>query len=282
MILVTGAAGKTGQAVICAVKAKGGVVRALVRREVQAEQMEAIGAAEVVVGDMEDTAVFQQATKDIQGIYHICPNMHPDEVKIGKIAIAAAQQNGVERFVYHSVMHPQTELMPHHWNKMQVEALLFESGLNFTILQPAAYMQNILGGWQSIVDKGNYVVPYPVIAKNSIVDLADIAEVAAFVLIDAGHDFATYELAGPENLSQVDIAQTLQKHLERPVIAQEISHADWRKNAERAGLGAYQIETLLKMFRYYTEHGFSGNSNVLGWLLGREPTTFTQFLSKQS
>ena len=62
-------------------------------------------------------------------------------------AIRAAQSAGVERFVYHSVLHPQVEIMAHHWQKMRVEEQLFESGLSFTILQPAAYMQNVLAGW---------------------------------------------------------------------------------------------------------------------------------------
>ena len=77
---------------------------------------------------MMDTAVFAQATQNMRAIYHICPNMHPDEIEIGKMAIAAAKRNNVARFIYHSVMHPQTETMPHHWNKLQVEALLFSSG----------------------------------------------------------------------------------------------------------------------------------------------------------
>lgn len=278
MILVTGAAGKTGQAVINAVVRRDGVVRALVRREAQVELVKAKGAVEVVVGDMADTAVYQLATQNICAIYHICPNMHPDEVQIGKVAIAAAQQNHVERFVYHSVMHPQTETMPHHWHKLQVEALLFASGLNYTILQPAAYMQNIMGSWASIVEEGVYTTPYPVETQISIIDLADVVEVAAKVLTEVGHDFAVYELAGPENLSQIEVAAALQTHLGKRIIAKEIAHEMWRKNAESAGLSTYAIETLLNMFRYYAENGFVGNSNILIWLLRRKPTTFVEFL----
>ncbi len=277
MILVTGAAGKTGTAVIKALAARNEQVRGLVRREAQVATLTAIGAAEVVVGDMGDTAVYQQAAHGVQAIYHICPNMHSDEVALGEIAIRAAQNNGVARFVYHSVMHPQTETMPHHWHKLRVEEMLFAANLNFTILQPAAYMQNILGGWQTIVEQGRYIVPYPVETKISMVDLADVAEVAATVLIEAGHDFAIYELAGPENLSQIEVATILQTALHRPVITEEISLVDWRNNAEAVGLDVYQIETLLKMFTYYAENGFVGNSNNLAWLLGCDQTTFTEF-----
>lgn len=279
MILVTGAAGKTGTAVIQALAAKNEQVRGLVRREEQVAEVTAVAAVEVVVGDMADTAVYQQAAEGVQAIYHICPNMHPDEVAIGNTAMQAARDSDVVRFVYHSVMHPQTKTMPHHWHKLQVEALLFTSGLSFTILQPAAYMQNILGSWRTIVEQGKYVIPYPVATKISMVDLGDVAEVAARVLTESGHEFAIYELAGSENLSQTAVAAILQDGLHRSVIAAEISQDEWRKNA--AGLGEYQMETLLKMFTYYAESGFVGNSHILAWLLGREPNKFEEFVRKQ-
>lgn len=276
MILVTGVAGKTGTAVIKALAAKNERVRGLGRCEGQVAGVTAVGTVEVVVGDMADTAVYRQAAQGVKAIYHICPNMHPDEVAIGKTAIKAAQENGVARFVYHSVMHPQTETMPHHWHKLRVEEMLLASGLNFTILQPAAYMQNILGGWQAIVAQGKYVVPYPVETKISMVDLADVAEAAARVLTEPGHDFAIYELAGPENLAQTEVAAILQDVLQRSVVAEEISLTEWRKHAETAGLGNYQIETLVQMFAYYAANGFVGNSNTLRWLLGRAPMTFVE------
>ncbi len=282
MVLVTGAAGKTGTAVIRALAAKGATVRAWVRRAEQVEQVIAVGATEAVVGDMLNTAVWQQATKDVHALYHICPNMHPNEVEIGKIAIAAAQTNGVDRFVYHSVMHPHIKQMPHHWHKMEVEACLFASGLAFTILQPAAYMQNILNGWEALCQSGIYTVPYPVTTKISVVDLADVATVAAQLLTETGHEFAIYELAGPQKLSQLDVAANLQIRLQKPVVAQEIVHGVWRKNAQDTGLDTVQIETLLRMFCYYAAYGFVGNSNMLAWLLRRSPTTFAQFLQRQT
>src|SRR5690606_34210295 len=100
----------------------------------------------------------------------------------------------------------QTEEMPHHWNKLRVEAWLFESGLDYTILQPAAYMQNVLGNWRRLIEEGVYAVPYPAETRMSLVDLQDVAEVAATVLTDPGHTGAIYELAGPEALTQTQIA----------------------------------------------------------------------------
>jgi NAD(P)H dehydrogenase (quinone) len=93
--------------------------------------------------------------------------MSPDEVVIGTLVIGEAKRAGVEHFVYHSVLHPQTERMTHHWQKLRVEEMLFESGLPFTILQPAPYMQNLLAVWKSIVEEGELRVPYSIHAKFS-------------------------------------------------------------------------------------------------------------------
>jgi hypothetical protein len=59
-----------------------------------------------------------------------------------------------------------------------------------------------------------------------------------------------------------------------------VSLAAWEQGARASGLGDYQVETLIKMFRYYQRHGFAGNPRVLGWLLGRPPTTFGDFMDR--
>jgi NAD(P)H dehydrogenase (quinone) len=282
MILVTGAAGKTGWAVIRALAAKGAPVRALVYRPEQSWLVEAWGAQEVVVGDMRLQATMEQAAAGVRAVYHICPNMSPDEVAIGRVAIAAARSAGVEHFVYHSVLHPQIEAMPHHWLKLRVEEQLLESGLCCTILQPAAYMQNVLTYWEAVVEQGLYAVPYAVETKLGMVDLEDVAEAAAVVLTAGGHAGATYELAGTEVMSQAEVATSLSLGLGRPVRAGTVPLDVWEQRARKSGLGDYQVETLIKMFRYYERHGFWGNPQILGWLLGRLPTSFDAFVARSA
>ena len=280
MILVTGAAGKTGRAVIRALGMRGAAVRAMVHRPEQAEGLPALGATEILTGDLRDAAAVGRAIAGARAVYHICPNVHPDEVTIGQVAIDAAREAGVALFVYHSVLHPQVEAMPHHWHKMRVEEMLFASGLDHTILQPAAYMQNLLGQWQAIVEEGTYALPYAVETRLGMVDLEDVAQAAALVLCEPGHVGATYELAGPEALSQIQVANVLGQQLGRAVHARAVPPTQWAQEARAGGLGDYQVETLLKMFRYYEAHGFWGNPWVLGWLLGRAPTPLAEFVRR--
>ena len=280
MILVTGASGKTGRAIIRALVAKGQQVRALVRRAEQARPTESLGAQEVVIGELRDEATLRQAAQGIRAIYHICPNVHPDEIAIGKAATTAAQAAGVKQFVFHSVLHPQTEAMPHHWNKLRVEEALFESGLPYTILQPAAYMQNVLASWDAIVAQGVYSVPYSTQAPLGLVDLDDVAEAAAEVLTAPGHAGAIYELAGPEVLTPAAIADALSRGFQRPVHAEQMTIEAWVRSAEESGMGTYPIDTLVKMFRYYDRYGLWGNARVLSDLLGRAPTRFEAFVAR--
>lgn len=270
VILISGAGGKTGRALVeallPAVLPAGVGLRLFLRREERLPQ-----GVEGYTGDMTRAADWDGALAGVARLYHICPNMHPDEVGIGRLALAAARQAGVEHFVYHSVLHPQAEKMPHHRQKLRVEELLLESGLPFTILQPTAYMQNIRAGWETIREAGVYRVAYPVETRISLVDLRDVAAVAVRVLLGEGHVGATYELVGTAPLSQVEVAQALAAILGRPVRAEAIPLALWQEEARAAGVPAYAMESLLAMFRYYAAHGLAGNPGVLRWLLGREP-----------
>ena len=280
MILTTGAAGKTGRMVIQALAARGAAVRALVHRPEQTQTVEAIGALDVQVGDMCEQAVLDRAYSGVQAVYHICPNVSPDEELLGRAAINAAVAAGVEHFVYHSVLHPQTEDMPHHWHKLRVEEQIFKSGLPFTILQPTVYMQNILAHWEQILEQGIYPVPYSVETRLSMVDLYDVAFAAAEVLTQPGHEGAIYELVGTQAMTQTEVAAILSQQLERSVRAQSVSLEAWERSARSSGMGDYQVKTLVKMFRYYDSYGLWGSPRVLGWLLDRTPTDFSAFVKR--
>src|ERR1700685_1220467 len=106
MILVTGAAGKTGQAVIKALAATAAPVRALVRNPEHAAALTTLGAAEIAVGHFADSIALRFAAAGVQAIYHICPNISRDEVVYARAVAAAAKARSVKRFVYHSVLHP--------------------------------------------------------------------------------------------------------------------------------------------------------------------------------
>jgi NAD(P)H dehydrogenase (quinone) len=281
MILVTGAAGKSGKVVVKALAAKGAQVRAYIRNPEHAGSLLALGAAEVNFGSFEDARALARTAAGVQAIYHICPNVSRDEVAFARAVATAARTHGVTRFVYHSVLHPQIEAMPHHWQKMRVEEMLFVAGFDLTVLQPTAYMQNILGTWDGIVRDGVFRFPYPAATRLSLVDLDDVGEAAAIVLTQGGHGGATYELVGTPALSQTEVASSLGRVLGRDVRAAEEPIAAWEARARAGGMGEYERATLAAMFRYYAEHGLIGNPYTLRCLLGRAPTNLASFLERE-
>jgi NAD(P)H dehydrogenase (quinone) len=278
LILVTAAAGRTGRAVVRALAARGVAVRALVRRPEQVAQLRTDGAAEVVVGDLRDRSALRRAVHGAGGAYYICPEMNPDEAEIVGVLIKAMREAGAWRLAYHSVLHPQADELPHHLMKLHAERRVVDSGLAYTILQPAPYMQNLASDRYDVATHGVYRVPYSVLAPFSWVDLRDVAQVAARVLADPGHDSATYELAGPEPLSSAQVAERWSAVLGRPVRAETMRREAWVATLDRSGMGGFALEARAALTRYYDRHGMVGNPNALTWLLPRRPHTLTDYL----
>jgi NAD(P)H dehydrogenase (quinone) len=280
MILITGAGGKTGKALIKRIS-KAESVCAFVHRQEQAASSKALGAVETVSGDMHDRALVRSAMKNVRAVYHVCPNMNPDEQGIALLILEEAREAGVEHFIYHSVLHPQTETMKHHWQKLRVEEMIFESGLPFTILQPGPYMQNLLADWEGIVADGVLRVPYSVDSKLSFIDLEDLAEVGRIVLTEPNHRNATYELAGTPPMSHAEVAQIFGQVLNRDVRAEKEEIESWRVRANQDGkMSEYSVENLIRMFEYYDNWGLSGNPNVLAWILKRQPNSLESFIRR--
>lgn len=278
MILITGASGKTGKTILKQLADQGTTVRAIVRTESQVDGLMRLGAAEVIIGDLRDPNAVHSFFQGVEKVYHICPNMSPDEAYIGDLMISAAKANGVSQFVYHSVLHPQVEAMPHHWQKMRVEEKIFKSSIPFTIIQPAAYMQNILGYWDKMMRDGVYEIPYSIQSRTSMIDLNDLAEVVVSVLTKDSHLNAIYELCSCEQYSAEQITEIISQKTGKKVIARAIDREIWETGMRSQHLPDYAVDTLLKMFLYYEEFEFLGNCNQLTWLLGRKPNNFSNFI----
>jgi uncharacterized protein YbjT (DUF2867 family) len=279
-ILVTGANGRTGRAVVSALNELGLQVCAFIRKSQQETELKAIGAAECAIGDMKDTNSIEAAVSDCDKIVHIGPPMHPNEVEMTKNFIQAAAEAKIGHFVYYSVMHPLRRDVRHHRLKLDAEEVLIESGLPYTILQPMRYMQHLEGIWTKVKDSGVHAMPFNTDVRFNVVDLLDLAHATAIVCAEDGHHYATYELAGPEALNQRDMAEILSQELYRPVEAKAMSIERLKENARSKQLSDERIEQMTIMNQHYDQHGFLGNPNVLTFLIKKKPTTFRQYVQR--
>lgn len=192
-------------------------------------------------------------------LHLVAPNLHPDEPSYVRTALSAARDAGVGRVVYHSVASPYVPSMPHHVGKAVSEDLVRRSGLDWTILQPCAYVQNLLPALRT----GELAVPYAVDKPFGLVDLDDVGEATAVVLTTPGHLGATYELGGPALVTTADVAAAAGVPVRRVAAAPD-THP-W----------------LRAMFAYYDDFGLPTGPVPLAALLGRTPTDVAEVLARE-
>lgn len=233
-VAVVGGRGKTGRAVGAALSTH--------------------GAAPVPLG-RSDFHDLPGALAGCAALYLIAPNLHPDEPGFVAEVLTAAHAAAVPRVVYHSVASPYAPAMPHHLGKAMAEDLVRRSGLEWTILQPGAYLQNL--------DlTGPITLPYSDQVAFGFADLGQVGEAAARVLLEDGHHGAGYELA-------TRTATVAELAAEAGVPVHRIGIEEWA-----AGPGAVldprEREWLAAMFDYYDRHGLPVGTRPLRMLIGTE------------
>ncbi len=206
--------------------------------------------------------------------------MHPAEVEMTTNVVRAIQQHPVDRFVYYSVMHPLRIDVRHHRLKLEAETLIVEAGIPYAIVEPIRYMQHLEMIWARVVESGIHAMPFSIEQRFSVVDLEDVAEATATVACEPGHDFATYELAGPQALSQIDMARIIGDVIGAPIRAERIDPATAAERARNAGASEDRAAQMRIMNEHYDRFGFPGNPNVLQWILGRPATTFERYVRR--
>ncbi len=283
MIFVTAANGNQGRLLVPRLLTAGHELRACVRSKESARALRSAGVADVVVGDLADPALLARAIRGVEQVYYVGPALHPAERETGFAAIDAARAAGVQHFVFSSVLHAIITDLVQHEIKRDLEEHLVSSGLEFTILQPANYM--LRHRLVPAFAEGVFRLSWSLDRRQSMVHVGDVAEVAAAVLSDsAQHAGATYELVAPGRYTAYDLAAIISGVAGREVVAEEIDSDVFL----RAALGVedlsrfpYQTRVLRAIGQRYSSHDFVGNPNVLRWLLGREPTTFEQFVQRE-
>jgi len=206
-------------------------------------------------------------------LHLIWPAFDPEEADGAPALFAEARRAGVPRVVYHSVLRPQLRGLPHHAGKDRAEEALDGSGLrSWRVLQPCAYAENIDGQLAGTRASGVLRSYWGLRTGQSLVDLRDVAEAAAVLLLEDGLDGGTFEAAGPEALTAPRLAELIGERLGRDVTA-----ADVVPKGEPPE--AYAGRCARAMFDHYRAHGFTGSPRVLADLLGRPPRTYAEHLA---
>ena len=275
MILVTGASGNVGGAVVAELRNAQRTFKALFRS--RAEAAKAAGA-DVVIADFADRPGMKNALTGVDTVFLVCSPI-PQLVELEGNVIDACVDAGVAHVVLHSALGAgdYDKSFP-RWHR-KVEDRLKATRLSHTILRPNGFFQNVvMYNAPSIRKEGAFYAAMGD-AKVSHLDVADIATVAVKALERGAHAGKTYELRGPEALSNAELAARISHFVGRKVSFVDIPEAAQRSAMLDMKMPEWQVTALLELQQYYRQGGGAKTDGVLQSLLGRAPRTMDEFLA---
>src|SRR5215207_2589118 len=258
LILVSGATGQQGGAVVRNLLERGFGVRALTRDPAKPAGRELADlGAEAVSGDLEDRASIEHVLQDVHGVFSVQQFFeagYEGEVRQGVQLADAAKEAGVDHYVYSSVgsAHRETGI-PHFESKWEVEEHVRASGVPYTVLRPVFFMQNwefmrepILGG----------TLPQPLDPDKpfQMIDADDIGVFAAMAFENPDRWIGReVDIAGDE-LTMLEIAGTFSRVIGRNV---DYFQVPWGGFEEQMG------EEYTIMYRWFDDQGYEANIAAL-------------------
>jgi uncharacterized protein YbjT (DUF2867 family) len=249
-ILVSGATGQQGGAVLRHLRERHFPVRALTRdaNSPKARTLMTPGV-EPVSADLDNPASLSRALEDVYGVYSVqsFTDNQEEEVRQGNNLIDAANRAAISHFVYSSVVAADAHTgIPHFESKGRIEEHLRDAGLPYTIFRPVFFMENWLG-LKDQIEAGTLSLPLKPETRLQMIAVDDIGVFVAKAFEHSGHwNGKIYELAGDE-LSMQEIAQALGRAAGRDVNYVQMPWDEFEKNA---GYG------LTVMYRWFEEAGY--------------------------
>lgn len=220
MILIVGASGRLGSAVVQHLLAQGESIRVMTRNPPGLAHLKKQGV-EIVSGDLRDPASLASACRGVEQVLAAAHALdgrgdnNPrtvDEMGNRRL-IDAAKAAGVEHFIFVSVQGASPDSPLEFFRiKYRTEEYLRASGLGFTILRPGAYMElwaKLIGqpireqGKTTIFGRGNNPINF--------VSVEDVASFVSVALEDPRTHNTLIEVGGPENLTMNQVAEIFER-----------------------------------------------------------------------
>jgi uncharacterized protein YbjT (DUF2867 family) len=278
-ILVTGATGQQGGAVARELLAAGHAVRAMTRKpDGDAAQALAALGAEVVAGDLDDTASLEAALDGVWGVFAVQNSWEAGiegEEAQGKRIAQLAKDAGVQHFVYTSVGGADRKTgIPHFDNKFRIEEKVRSLGFpSHTVLRPVFFMENFLSPWyKPAIDDGNLAISMPPDTKLQMIALADIGKYGrmAFEQHDTMNGKAI-ELAG-DDVTMPQAAEIIGKASDKPISFSQVPIEEVRKFSD----------DFATMFEWFGRVGYDTDIQGNAKEYGIEPTSLEEWAASAS
>lgn len=278
-ILVTGATGTIGKALISHLKAQNASFIAAARDEAKAQNTLGVSASQVVHFDFSNPETFQQATAGVTAVFLMGPPITLELDKMLNPFVDFLKANNILRVVYLSAVGAEHmgDRLSFHTN---MERKLERDGFDYTILKPTFFAQNFKNyEWDNITKYSITYVPAGM-GKAAFVDVQDIAAVAAAALTQDGHSGKTYEITGPESLSYADAATLLTEVTGKPVAYPSPSPEAYAETLKQAGAPDFIASYMIDVYSIIARNLADRATSVVEQVTGRRPTALKEVLQR--
>ena len=280
MYAVVGATGNTGRAVVKELKALGENPVCVVRNADKAKEV--LGAdTKTAVAELDDRAALEKALTGAKRVFLVTGHNPKSDVQQINV-IEAAKAAGAEYIVKVSggrdVIGPNVESVngqAHH----KIEEHLKKSGLQWTILSPGLFMQNIMGQAASIKNDGKIVQPWPKDLPVALIDVRDTGALGARVLRDpAKHAGKMYVFSGVSTTFG-EFAKVIGDAIGKPINYVEVTLDQAEAAMKSRNMPDWLVAHLVSIARAGGKGAFSKeNTQPIRDIVGREPITTRQFV----
>jgi uncharacterized protein YbjT (DUF2867 family) len=277
MILLTGATGTIGRALLPLLAGQGTPLRVLAR---DPGKVPAAPGLEVLQGDLDDPASLKPAVEGVTTLFLLTAPSTATPVH-DMAVLDASTGAGVQRVVRLSAIasgeRNDDGTVVGGWHQ-QADDAVRASDLAWTILRPTTFASNTLW-WADVLRSGAPVANPTGDGTQGIIDPRDVAEVAAKVLTAtgstaAGHAGRTYTLTGPELLSVPDQATQLAAALGRPIEVIDQSLDEVRSELLASGMEPPVVTTVIAGMSWARSGHNAIVTDDVTEFLGRPPTRF--------
>jgi len=276
MILVTGATGNIGRELVRALDSADAPFRVLVRGPARTEKLP--DSAEVAVADLTEPGSLEAAFRGVDRLFLLTQGTGTDQAAN---AVAAAREAGVQRIVLLSSVNVIGDPVPAmgRWHHAR-EQLVLASGIPATLLRPGGFMTNALE-WAPTIRSGGYVLDPTGPGRFSLIDPADIADIAALALLEDGHEGAILVPTGDEVRTTAEHVHVLEEVLGRALQVRTAASAEEAIRARYAnGAPPALAAALLEAITAMRADTVGFRTNDVERLLHRSPRTFAHWCSR--
>lgn len=193
MIAIIGGTGTTGRYVVAGLKESGSDFRCIVRNEESARGTLGDDVA-YVTGDISDPATIEAGCAGCESLFLVTPHS-PVLGAQQSGAIDAAKRAGVTRIVKLAGMMTNPDMAIPAQHKI-AEEYLQASGIDWTIIRPNFFMQNLLNTAPAVVGQGKMMMPFPGDVSIGMIDVRDSADICVAALTEDGYGEQLLEVTG--------------------------------------------------------------------------------------